>query len=215
MNIEIRHETQEEYRIVDEITRDAFWNLYVPGCDEHYLAHALRTHEDYLPELSFVIAVDGEIAGSIFYSRSKICKEDGGELEILTFGPVCIAKKFQGKGLGRKLITHSIEAARAAGHSAIIIGGDWRHYSHYGFCSTKKYGISMPDEKFYTGILALPLQPNVLSNAKGIWQLSPVFEIDGGKAAEFDKTFTPKEKVWQESQDWFATASTEIDERIY
>ena len=88
--IEIRNEEERDYKKVEEVTRAAFWNLYVPGCDEHYLTHIMRSHEDFIRDLDFVIEVDGEIVGNIMYTKAKLIDESGEEKDILTFGPVCI-----------------------------------------------------------------------------------------------------------------------------
>lgn len=112
MKINIRYESEKDFRKVEEITREAFYNLYVPGCEEHFLIHKIREHEDYIKELSYVIEVDGEIIGSIFYTRSKIIGNNGVEMETITFGPVSIHPKYHRKGFGKKLITYSIEKLR-------------------------------------------------------------------------------------------------------
>ena len=103
----IRLEAEKDYRIVENLTREAFWNQYVPGCDEHYLVHMMRAHEDFIPELDFVLTLDGEIIGSIMYTRSKLVDENGNEKQILTFGPVSILPKYQRQGYGKMLIEHS------------------------------------------------------------------------------------------------------------
>ncbi|HAX74098.1 MAG TPA: hypothetical protein DCY20_11285 [Firmicutes bacterium] len=108
MNITIRREQLADYRTVESVTREAFWNLYCPGCNEHLIINKLRTHADFIPELSFVIEVDGQIVGSIFYTHSKIVTEGQTEYPTITFGPVSILPSFHRQGLGRKLITHSI-----------------------------------------------------------------------------------------------------------
>ena len=111
MNINIRNEQPEDYRSVEEIAREAFWNLCFLGGHEHYVVHKMRSHPDYIKELSFVIEVDGEIAGGTFYTRSKIVSEDRKEYKTISFGPVFIAPELHRKGLGKELIAHSIEAA--------------------------------------------------------------------------------------------------------
>lgn len=106
--IGIRNERETDFRKVEEITRKAFWNIYVPGCNEHYLVHVMRSHEDFLPELDFVIEVDGQIIGNIMYTKAKLVDDSGNEREILSFGPVCIVPEYQRKGYGKKLIMHSL-----------------------------------------------------------------------------------------------------------
>lgn len=215
MNINIRHERPEDEHTVEQITREAFWNLYCPGCNEHLIVHSLRKHPDFIPELSFVIELDGEIAGSIFYSHSKVVDDDGVEHKTITFGPVSILPHLHRKGLGRTLITHSIDEAKRQGYSAIIIGGFPYHYATYGFEGAKKYSICLPDGNCYTGIMALPLFDGALDNVKGCVHFSEALEPDESAFAEFDKKFPHKEKAVTESQAEFEKAVSEIDDREF
>lgn len=212
MEIEIRHEKPEDYYKVEQVTRDAFWNLYCPGCNEHWIVHGLREHPDFIPELSFVIEVDGEIAGSIFYSHSKVMGQDGREHGTITFGPVSISPHLHRKGLGRVLITHSIQEAGKLGYPAIVIGGYPYHYAPYGFVGAKKYGISLPDGNYYTGIMALPLFEGGLDGISGCIHFSEALEPSETLLEEFDKQFPPKEKRVTESQARFERAVSELDQ---
>ena len=99
----IRRETQEDYRRVEELTRRAFWNLYVPGCSEHYLAHILRDHADFIPELDLVAELEGSIIGNIMYTKASLTDEDGTEKPILTFGPISVLPEYQRQGCGKAL----------------------------------------------------------------------------------------------------------------
>ncbi|MBN2656266.1 MAG: N-acetyltransferase [Spirochaetales bacterium] len=212
MKTQIRHERPDDYRIVEEVTRDAFWNLYFPGCDEHVCIGKLRQSRDFLPELTFVMEGDGKILGSIFYSRSKIICADRLEIPTVTFGPVSIHPDYHRQGLGRKLITHSIEEARKQGHRAIIIMGYPYHYEPYGFKGGKRYGISMPDGKYYAGLQALPLYDGALDGINGFVLFSEAFEVSPEETEEYDRAFPFKEKRVQPSQKEFEIASTLIDE---
>ncbi len=213
MNYIIRLEQPQDYTAVEAQLRDSFWNLYVPGCNEHLIAHSLRTHPDFIKELTFVIELDGEIVGSIFYSKSKIIDKNGFETPTITFGPVGISPKLHRKGLGRALISHSISEAKKLGYSAIIIGGFPYHYATYGFIGSKKYNIALPDNNYYTGILALPLHEGALDNiSEGIIYFSSALEPDESELDAFDANFPPKEKLTTPSQEAFAVAVTTIDE---
>ncbi|SDJ09258.1 GNAT family N-acetyltransferase [Salimicrobium halophilum] len=212
MKIQIRQENPQDYKAVETVAREAFWNLYFPGCHEHYVIHKMRDHEDFNKDLSFVIEVDGEIVGGIFYTHSKIVADDGEEYRTVSFGPVFLAPDFQGKGLGRKLITHSIQAAKDQGHRAILTLGYPYHYEPYGFLGGKKYDISMPDGKFYKGLLALPLYEGALNDISGYVVFSDVLEADDKEVDEFDQSFPPKEKKVQESQREFEEVSAMLDE---
>ena len=117
MDFIIRNETKADYREVEELTREAFWNLYVPGCDEHFLVNKIRQHPDYLPDLDFVAVSDGKIVGSIFFTKSYIESEAGVRLDTLTFGPVCVLPEHQHEGIGSALIRRGIDEAPQAGLS--------------------------------------------------------------------------------------------------
>ena len=108
-NIVIRNEKKEDWETVEKITRQAFYNLYVPGCVEHYLVHIMREHEDFIPELDFVLELDGQVIGNIIYTKAKLIDENGTEKEILTFGPVSIHPGYQRMGYGKMLMEHSFQ----------------------------------------------------------------------------------------------------------
>ena len=112
MEILIRNEREEDTRAVEEVTREAFWNLYVPGCSEHYIAHALRRHVDFIPELDFVAVVNGRVVGNIMYTRARLANDAGENLAIASFGPLCVHPEFQRLGIGSGLIRHSLPAAQ-------------------------------------------------------------------------------------------------------
>ncbi|MGL4992185.1 MAG: GNAT family N-acetyltransferase [Sarcina sp.] len=212
MNINIRHENEKDFRKVEEITREAFYNLYCPGCNEHLIVHNIRNHKSYIKELSYIIELDGEIVGSIFYTRSKIIGWDGVETDAISFGPISIHPKYHRIGLGKKLITYSIEKAKSLGYNAILTLGYPHHYEPYGFLGGKKYNISMSDGKFYKGLLVLPLYDNALENISGYAEFSDVYEITEQEVEIFDSIFPKKEKCFKESQIEFEKASTMLDE---
>lgn len=215
MTINIRLEEEKDYRTVEEITREAFWNLYVPGAEEHFIAHRLRKHSDFIPELTFVIELDGKIIGSIFYSHAKIVGTDGTESPVISFGPVSIAPEYHRQGYGRMLIEHSIAEAKRLGYEAIVIAGFPYHYHPYGFVGAKKYKISMPDGKFYTGIMALPLKEGSLDDIQGKIVFSPGMYPPHEELAAYEATFPPKEKQVLPCQAKFEAAASEIDENEY
>lgn len=212
MNVKIRHENENDYRIVEEVAREAFWNLYFPGCAEHVVVNKMRKSKDFMPELSFVIEVNGKIAGAIFYTHSKIVSDDNKEFNTISFGPVFISPEFHRMGLGRKLITHSIDVAKKLGHKAITTLGYPYHYEPYGFVGGKKYNISMEDGKFYKGLLVLPLYDGVLDNISGYAVFSEVLDATEEEIEEFDRSFPYKEKKVQDSQKEFEISCSLLDE---
>ncbi|WP_297636482.1 N-acetyltransferase [uncultured Clostridium sp.] len=215
MVINVRNEMVNDYEKVELITREAFWNLYFPGCNEHLIIHNLRKHEDFIKELAFVIEVDGTVIGSIHYSKSKVISSNGQEHETITFAPVSILPSLHGKGFGKILIQHSIAAAKDLGYKGIVIGGYPSYYKKYGFIGSKKYEISLSDGNFYTGIMALPLYENALNNINGVIHFSETMEPDEDALNEFDMKFPHKEKEDCESQLQFQKAVSELDLNIY
>lgn len=211
MQIKIRNENPKDYKTVENIAREAFWNLYFPGCHEHFVVHKMRKHKDFIKDLSFVIEVDDKIVGGIFYTHSKIVSEDNKEYKTVSFGPVFISPKFHRTGLGRKLITHSIQVAKELGYRAILTLGYPYHYEPYGFLGGKKYKISMPDKKFYKGLLVLPLYEGALDNISGYVIFSDVLEASDTEVNEFDQQFPFKEKKFQESQIEYESAASMLD----
>jgi putative acetyltransferase len=208
--VKIRNEKEADYERVEEITRKSFWNLYIPGCVEHYLVHVMRSHEDFLPELDFVIEVDNQIIGNIMYTKAKLVDESGEEKEILTFGPVCIIPEYQRKGYGKMLIEHSFEKAVALGYDTIVIFGNPDNYVSRGFKSCKKYNICLENGTFPAAMMVKELKPEALDGRKWVYYDSPVMKIDEQEAARFDENLEKMEKKFQPSQEEFYIHSHSI-----
>lgn len=119
-NIIIRNEKKEDWEVVETLTRQAFYNIYVPGCGEHYLVHIMREHEDFIPELDFVLELNGDVIGNIMYTKAKLIDENGISKNILTFGPVSILPAYQRMGYGKMLMEHSFQAAMSAVDSKAV-----------------------------------------------------------------------------------------------
>src|SRR4030042_6872459 len=173
--IKIRLEEETDYEKVEEITRKAFWNLYFPGCIEHYLVHVMRSHKDFLPELDLVIEVDDQIIGNIMYTKTRLIDEAGEEKDILTSGPVCILPEYQRKGYGKKLLEYSFEKAGALGYDVIVIFGNPNNYVSSGFKSCKKYNVCLENGTYPAGMMVKELKPDALDGRKGVYNQSPVF----------------------------------------
>ena len=208
--IEIRNEEERDYKKVEEVTRAAFWNLYVPGCDEHYLTHIMRSHEDFIRDLDFVIEVDGEIVGNIMYTKAKLIDESGEEKDILTFGPVCILPEYQRAGYGKKIIEHSFDKAAALGFDVIVIFGNPGNYVSRGFKSCKKYNICVSDGGYPAAMLVKELKPGALDGRKWIYHQSAVYEIDQEEARRFDASLEKWEKKHLPCQEEFYILSHAI-----
>jgi len=202
MNMIIRQEKEEDFRNVEELTRDAFWNQYFPGCDEHYLCHILRDHKDFIPELDYVVEFENKIIGSIMYTHSWLINNEE-KVNTLSFGPLCIHPSYQRKGLGSLLIEKTKEIAINMGMPAIVIYGDPHNYCKHGFKNGIDYKVSNMDGDYPLGLLVLELQKGFFGNKKWKAKQSDVFVFDQEKVHEFDKQFPQKEKKYQYSQEIF------------
>ena len=201
--LNIRNERESDYKNVEDITRKAFYNVYVPGCMEHYLVHIMRGHEDFIPELDFVIEVDGQIVGNIMYTKAKLTDEDGTEKEIVTFGPVSILPKYQRKGYGKMLIEHSLKRVAELGYEAVVIMGSPANYVGSGFQCCRKYNICVEKEKYPAAMLVKELKPGALDGKLWFYSDSPVMNVDEREAQAFDDGLEKMEKKWMPSQEAF------------
>ena len=202
----IRPETENDHRAVEELTRNSFWNVYKPGADEHYYVHMMRNHPDFIPELAFVLEKDGSVIGNIMYTKAWLEDETGKRKEIVSFGPLCVAREYQRLKLGKLLIEHSFEAARGMGYDVNINFGNPGNYVSRGFVSCKKKNVSFAvDGNYPTALLVCELVPNALSGKK--WTFIPSAAADccddAAAVEAFDASFPPMEKKWMPSQEEF------------
>lgn len=197
MNISIRLETPEDYRAVEELTREAFWGcMDHPTCDgEHLLVHKLRNVPAYVPELDFVAETDGKIVGNVIYSRAKIVADNGQETEVLIFGPLSVLPDYQKKGVGSALMRHSIARARELGYRAIFLYGHPDYYPRFGFKRGKSYGITNPQGKSPDSLMAMELYDGALDGISGKFYEDEVFDMTPEEIEQFDRKFPPKAPV--------------------
>ena len=201
----IRLETEKDYCEVENLAREAFWNLSFPGCDEHYFIHVLRSHEAFIPELDYVIEADGKIIGSIMYSKAELIDENGNIKPIVSMGPLCIHPDYQRKGLSRILLEFTFELVKNMGYDTVINFGNPDNYVARGYKSCKKYNICFEGDVFPAALLVKTLTEDALDGRKWFYHPNnadaPCADTDA--VAEFDKLFPPKEKKWQPSQEEF------------
>lgn len=197
-NYTIRLETPNDYRTVENLTREAFWNVYRPGCLEHYLLHCYRGKEDFIPQLDFVMEKDGEIIGHVMYVRAQIQSDDGRIIPIMTFGPISIAPEYKRKGYGKALLDYSMEKAEAMGAGALCIEGNIDFYGKSGFVVASAKGIhyyAEPRENEVPYFLLKELKPNFLSGITGTYHTPQGYFIDEKESEKFDAAFPPKIKL--------------------
>lgn len=204
MDLNIRVETEKDFREVEELTREAFWDVYAPGCTEHFMLYRLRHAAEFIPQLSLVAETQGRIAGHIAYTHSYILHADGARTPLLCFGPVSVLPEYQGKGIGGALIRASFEKAKALGHKAVCIMGNPLYYRRFGFRCAERYDLQTAGGKYAAAMMALELQPGALPDKGGRVIESDVYALnDEPGFLEFDASFPPKEKGYKPSQDVF------------
>ena len=202
----IRLETPEDYRKVEELTREAFWNVYAPGCVEHFVLHQYRNNPDFIPELDFVMEEDDRIIGHVMYSKAELFREDGSAIPAWTFGPISIHPDYKRKGYGLKLLNYSIEKAREMGIGVLCMEGNIDFYKHAGFVLASSLNIhyhAEPKESEVPYFLAQELIPRYLDGVEGTYHTPKGYYIafENPEAFnEFDSTFPPKDKKHQEGQ---------------
>lgn len=193
-NIKLRNEEPLDYREVEELTREAFWNQYVPGCNEHYLLHIMRNSDSFIRKLDFVAELDGKVVANIVYTKSKIIGDNGEIYDVFTFGPISVLPEYQGLGIGGILIKHTKELAKELGYRAVLIYGDPGYYSKFGFVEAENYDIRTSDNMYAVPLQALELYQGSLSDCSGCFFEDSVFEIEETSAIEFDKGFLKKDR---------------------
>lgn len=202
--IVIRTETEEDYRKVEEMTKKAFWNVNIPGCEEHYMLHCMRSHKDFIPELDLVLEIDGEIIAHVAYVKSHLVDAEGNEKEILSFGPLSVHPDYQRQGYGKKILKYSFEKALELGYDVIAIFGNPENYICNGFKSAKKYNVSCgEDQVFPVAFLVKELKEGVLEGKSWSYKASEACDYDPAKVDEFDKDFEQLEKAYRPSQELF------------
>ncbi len=193
MNLRLRLEQPADYRVVEELTREAFWGFNQPSCDEHLVAHKLRQVPAFVPELDYVGEADGEIVGNVMFSKAKIVDGADREHGVLTFGPLSVLPKCWNQGVGSALMRHTIEKARLLGHRAIVFYGYPDYYPRFGFERSEVYNITTPDGRSFDALMVMPLYRGALEGISGRFYEDPVFHVDAAEVAEFDKSFPHKE----------------------
>ena len=194
----IRLERTEEQRETETLVREAFWNVYRPGCLEHYVLNQLRNDEAFVPELNFVMEKDGRLIGQNMFMRAVIKADDGSDLPIMTMGPICIANEFKRQGYGKILLDYSLEKAAELGCGALCFEGNINFYGKSGFTYASEFGIryhGLPEGADASFFLCKELKNGYLDGISGEYTPPKGYFVDEAQAEEFDKQFPPKEKL--------------------
>lgn len=208
----IRLETEKDYREVENLAREAFWNLSVPGCDEHYFIHVMRKHKDFIPELAHVIEINGKIIGCIMYTKAEIADENGNIKSIVSMGPLCIHPDYQRMGYGKMLLEHTFEIVKKLKYDVVINFGNPDNYVSRGYKSCKKYNICFERDVFPAALLVKVFNGDAFDGRKWFYHPNNADEpcSNADAVAEFDNLFPPKVKAWQPSQEEFFIHSNSV-----
>ncbi len=196
--ISFRGERREDHRAVEEMIRESFWNVYRPGCSEHYVMHVLRDDPAFVKELDFVMEKDGRLIGQNMFMRTVILADDGRVVPILTMGPICVRQELKRRGYGKRLLDYSLERAAAMGFGAVLFEGNIGFYGKSGFDYAGKFGIryhDLPEDADASFFLCRELKPGYLSGVTGVYQTPQGYYVDDAEVEEFDRSFPPKEKL--------------------
>lgn len=196
-NIVIRIEEKSEYREVENLVRESFWNVYRPGCLEHYVLKQLRNDPEFVPELDFVMYLDGELIGQNIFVRTAITADDGRSIPTMTMGPICIKNEYKRKGYGKILLDYSLEKAAKLGCGAVCFEGNIDFYGKSGFRPASEFNIryhGLPEGEDASFFLCKELVPSYLNGITGEYATPAGYFVDEKEVEEFDKMFTYKEK---------------------
>lgn len=194
----IRLEKKEEERAVENLVRESFWNVYRPGCFEHFVLHVLRDDPDFIPELDFVMEQDGRLIGQNMFMKAVVSADDGRKIPIITMGPIGIIPELKRRGYGKALLDYSLERAKEMGFGAIMFEGNIDFYGKSGFTYASSFGIryhGIPEGEDASFFLCRELIPGYLDGITGEYATPDGYMVSEEDVEEFDKEFEPKEKL--------------------
>ena len=194
----IRLERKEDYSEVENLVREAFWNVYRPGCSEHYVIHVLREDPAFVKKLDFVMEINDRLIGQNMFMKTVIDADDGSEISVLTMGPICITPELKRKGYGKALLDYSLEKAADLGFGAVLFEGNIMFYRKSGFDYARNFGIryhDLPEGEDDSFFLCKELIPGYLDSVTGIYRTPQGYYVKDSDVEEFDKRFPAKEKL--------------------
>ena len=194
----IRPKERKDRREVENLIRESFWNVYRPGCSEHYVIHVLRDDPAFVKELDFVMEQDGRLIGQNMFMKTVIEADDGRVIPVLTMGPICITPELKRQGYGKALLDYSLEKAAELGFGAVLFEGNIGFYGKCGFDYASKFGIryhDLPEGADSSFFLCRELIPGYLDEITGVYQTPKGYYVSDADVEEYDKDFPQKEKL--------------------
>lgn len=198
----IREVHKEEFFTIENVIREAFWNIYKPGCDEHLMEHQLRKSDDYVHELDLIASKDGVIAGNVMCSHGLVKNDDTLKEDrnnILFLGPIGVLPQFQKTGIGSQLMQKVIEKARQLKFKGIVLYGNPNYYHRFGFVNAEQYGLRTYQNTNLESFMALELTEGSLNGIHGRCYESGAFHVEQNVLTEFEKQFPKKERTGDEN----------------
>ena len=197
-NYIIRPEAESDHAAAENLVRESFWNVYRPGCSEHYVLHVLRNDPAFVKELDLVMEQNGRLIGQNMFMKTVIEADDGRTVPVLTMGPICITPALKRQGYGKKLLDHSLEKASAMGFGAVLFEGNIGFYGKSGFDYARRFGIryhDLPEGADDSFFLCRELIPGYLNGVTGVYQTPAGYYVDDADVEAFDAAFPAKEKL--------------------
>lgn len=194
----IRPEKKEDFREVEFLIRESFWNVYKPGCSEHYVMHTLRDDPAFVKELDFVMEQNGRLIGQNMFMRTVINADDGRVIDVLTMGPICIIPELKRRGYGKCLLDYTLEKAKELGFGAVLFEGNIDFYGKSGFEYARNFGIryhDLPEDADDSFFLCKELIPGYLNGITGVYQTPQGYYVSDEDVERFDKSFPYKKKL--------------------
>ena len=202
-NVKFRLEKKEDYRAVENLVRESFWNVYRPGCSEHYVIHVLRDDPAFVKELDLVMEEGGRLIGQNMFMKTFVDADDGRKIPVLTMGPICIAPELKRRGYGKALLDYSLEKAAAIGFGAVLFEGNIEFYGKSGFDFASRFGIryhDLPEDADSSFFLCKELIAGYFDGITGVYRTPEGYYVKDCDVEEFDREFPPKEKLRLPSQ---------------
>jgi len=169
----IRQENPADYPIVFDLIKESFKNEEHTDHQEHFLVERLRSSDDFVPELSLVAEIDGEVVGYILLTKVKIIGKE--VFESLAMAPVAVLPEYQNQGIGGKLIVAAHNKGKELGFESVIVLGHEGYYPKFGYKPADRFGIRPPFDVPSENFMAIELVDGALEDVEGVVKYAEEF----------------------------------------
>ena len=167
----IRQEQASDIAAVDELIKQAFAPVPYSDHQEHLLVKRLRQSKDFIPELSLITELEGQVVGHILFTKAQI-----NHTTVLALAPLAVHPDYQNQGIGLALVNKGHQLAQTLQFPCSIVLGDPKYYSRFGYQPAEKWGIVPPFDvpsDHFMGVLLTHTAPQL----QGTLTYSKAFEI--------------------------------------